>query len=107
MTLSLKPLGDRVVVTPRPRDEQTRSGIVLPDSAGEKPQEGTVLSIGPGRRLDSGQRVEMDVQQGDTVLFARYGGTEVKLDDNNYLVIRESDLLAVITNGQDHTEDKQ
>jgi chaperonin GroES len=107
MTVSLKPLGDRVVVTPKPKAEQTRSGIVLPDTASEKPQEGTVLSVGPGRRLENGQRVEMEVRQGDTVLFARYGGTEVKLDDQDYRVIRESDLLAVITNGQDHTEDKQ
>jgi chaperonin GroES len=97
--MSLKPLGDRVVVKPKAKDEMTRSGIVLPDTASEKPQEGAVLSVGPGRRLDSGQRVQMEVQPGDTVLFARYGGTEVKLDDEDYLVIRESDLLAVITNG--------
>jgi chaperonin GroES len=92
---------------PSPRDEQTRSGIVLPDTASEKPQEGTVLSVGPGRRLDNGQQVPMEVQPGDTVLFARYGGTEVKLDDQDYLVIRESDLLAVISNGRDHAEDTQ
>src|SRR6185436_19174314 len=106
MTVTLKPLGDRVVVKPKPKDEVTASGIVLPDTASEKPQEGTVLSVGPGRRLDNGQRVAMEVRQGDTVLFARYGGTELKLDDQDYLVIREGDLLAVVTNGQHQTEDK-
>jgi chaperonin GroES len=105
MTVTLRPLGDRVVIVPKPRDETTRSGIVLPDTASEKPQEGTVVLVGPGRRLESGERVHIEVQQGDTVLFARYGGTEVKLDDENDLVIRESDLLAVITNGRNHTED--
>jgi chaperonin GroES len=96
---SLKPLGDRVVVQPRPKEEMTRSGIVLPDTASEKPQEGTVLSVGPGRTLDNGKRIEMEVKAGDTVLFAKYAGTEVKLDGDEYLVIRESDLLAVLANG--------
>src|SRR5438876_8550955 len=100
MTVTLKPLGDRVVVRPKPKDETTSSGIVLPDTASEKPQEGSVLSVGPGRVLDSGKRVEMDVQVGDSVLFARYAGTEVKLDGDEYLVIRESDLLAIVTNGK-------
>jgi chaperonin GroES len=107
MATSLKPLGDRVVVKPKPKDEKTRSGIVLPDTASERPQEGAVLSVGPGRRLDNGQRVHLEVQQGDTVLCARYGGTEVRLDGEDYLVIRESDLLAVVTNDQNHAEDKQ
>jgi chaperonin GroES len=100
MTIRLKPLGDRVVVKPKPKDEMTSSGIVLPDTASEKPQEGTVLSIGPGRVLDTGKRVEMDVKAGDAVLFAKYAGTEVKLDGDEYLVIRESDLLAVVVNGK-------
>jgi chaperonin GroES len=100
MATSLKPLGDRVIVKPKPKDEMTRSGIVLPDTASEKPQEGEVLSVGPGRRLDSGKRVDMEVNKGDTVLFAKYAGTEVKLDGEDYLVIRESDLLAVVTNGK-------
>ena len=99
MAVSLKPLGDRVVVKPKAKEEMTRSGIVLPDTASEKPQEGTVLSVGPGRMLDTGRRVEMEVKQGDTVLFAKYAGTEVKLDGEEYLVIRESDLLAVVANG--------
>jgi chaperonin GroES len=100
MAISLKPLGDRVIVKAREKDEMTKSGIVLPDTASEKPQEGSVLSVGPGRVLDNGKRIEMDVKAGDKVLFAKYAGTEVKLDGEDYLVIREADLLAVITNGK-------
>ncbi len=100
MAVTLKPLGDRVIVQPKAKEETTKSGIVLPDTASEKPQEGTVLSVGPGRVLDNGKRVEMEVKQGDTVLFAKYAGTEVKLDGEEYLVIRESDLLAIVTNGK-------
>ena len=96
---SLKPLGDRVVVKPKPKEEMTRSGIVLPDTASEKPQEGQVVSVGPGRTLDNGKRIEMEVKAGDTVLFAKYAGTEIKLEDEELLVIRESDLLAVVANG--------
>ena len=99
MATSLKPLGDRVIVKPREKEEMTKSGIVLPDTASEKPQEGNVLAVGPGRVLDNGKRVEMDVKAGDKVLFAKYAGTEVKLDGEDYLVIRETDLLAVVTNG--------
>ena len=95
----LRPMGDRVVIKPAAREETTRSGIVLPDTASEKPQEGSVLSVGPGRMLDSGKRVDMEVKSGDSVLFAKYAGTEVKLDGEEYLVIRESDLLAIVTNG--------
>ncbi|HEV7665172.1 MAG TPA: co-chaperone GroES [Chloroflexota bacterium] len=98
MASSLKPLGDRVIVQPKAKEEVTRSGIVLPDTATEKPQEGSVLAVGPGRVLDNGKRVEMDVKAGDTVLFAKYAGTEVKLDGEEYLVIREADLLAIINN---------
>jgi chaperonin GroES len=100
MATNLKPLGDRVVVKPKEKEDVTKSGIVLPDSASEKPQEGSVLAVGPGRVLDNGKRVEMDVKTGDKVLFAKYAGTEVKLDGEEYLVIRESDLLAILTNGQ-------
>ena len=100
MTITLKPLGDRVVVKPKAKEAMTVSGIVLPDTANEKPQEGSVLSVGPGRVLDSGTRVEMDVKAGDSVLFARYAGSEVKLEGDDYLVIRESDLLAIVTNGK-------
>jgi chaperonin GroES len=98
MSITLKPLGDRVVVKPKAKDEMTSSGLVLPDTASEKPQEGSVLSVGPGRMLETGKRVEMDVKVGDAVLFAKYAGTEVKLEGDEYLVIRESDLLAVVTN---------
>src|SRR5689334_9333303 len=97
---SLKPLGDRVIVKPKAKEEMTRSGIVLPDTASEKPQEGSVLSVGPGRVLEGGKRVELDVKAGDSVLFAKYAGTEVKLDGDEYLVIREADLLAIVTNGK-------
>ena len=99
MTVSLTPLGDRVVVKPKPKDQMTSSGIVLPETASEKPQEGSVLSVGHGRVLDNGKRVEMEVKANDTVLFAKYAGAEVKLEGEDYLVIRESDLLAIITNG--------
>ena len=96
---NLKPLGDRVVVKPKGKEETTRGGIVLPDTASEKPQQGQVISVGPGRVLDNGKRVELDVKTGDTVLFAKYAGTEFKLDDDELLILRESDVLAVL-NGQ-------
>jgi chaperonin GroES len=99
MAVSLRPLGDRVVVKPKPKDEMTSSGIVLPDTAADRPQEGSVVSVGPGRVLDNGKRLEMEVKAGDKVLFAKYAGSEVKLDSEDYLVIRESDLLAIVTNG--------
>jgi chaperonin GroES len=99
MTWSLKPLGDRVVVKPKARDEATKSGIVLPDTATERPQQGEVLSVGPGRYLDSGKRVELDLKVGDTVLFAKYSGTEFKHEDDDLLILTERDILAVIGNG--------
>ena len=98
-SLNLRPLGDRVVVKPLAREEVTSSGIVLPDTATEKPQQGEVLAVGPGRVLDSGDRVVVDVKQGERVLFARYSGTEIKLEQEEYLILREADILAVITNG--------
>ncbi len=97
MALGLRPLGDRVVVKPLPREEVTKSGIVLPDTAKEKPQQGEVLAVGPGRILDSGERVAMDVKEGDRILFAKYAGTEFKLDDQELLILREPDILAVLT----------
>jgi chaperonin GroES len=100
MATNLKPLGDRVIVKPKEKEDMTKSGIVLPDTASEKPQEGSVLAVGPGRVLDNGKRVELDVKTGDKVLFAKYAGTEVKLDGEEYLVIREADLLAILTNGK-------
>ena len=96
MAQSLKPLGDRVIVKPKAKEEMTKSGLVLPDTASEKPQEGSVLSVGPGRVLDNGKRVEMEVKSGDSVLFAKYAGTEFKVEDGEYLVISEKDILAVV-----------
>jgi len=92
----VKPLGDRLVVEPIEREERTASGIILPETAKEKPQEGRVLSVGPGRRDDDGNRVPMDVKKGDKVLYARYAGTEVKIDDQKLLILKESDVLALI-----------
>jgi chaperonin GroES len=93
---SLKPLGDRLVVKPTPREEMTKSGIVLPDTAKERPQEGTILSIGPGRTLDDGSREAMDVQPGQKILFQKYAGTEFKLDEEDLLILSQKDVLAVI-----------
>ena len=98
MALSLKPLGDRVVVKPKDRDQTTKSGIVLPDTATERPERGQILSVGPGRYLDSGTRVEPDLKVGDTVLFAKYSGTEFKNEDDDLLILSERDILAVIEN---------
>lgn len=92
----IRPVGDRVVVRPAAREEVTRSGIVIPDTAKEKPQEGTVIAVGSGRLLDTGERAPMEIHEGDRVLFAKYGGTEFKLDNEEYLVLRESDVLAII-----------
>jgi chaperonin GroES len=92
----LKPLGDRLVVRPTPREEMTKSGIVLPDTAKERPQEGTVLSAGPGRILDDGSREAMDVAVGQKILFQKYAGTEFKLDEEELLILSQKDVLAII-----------
>ena len=92
----LKPLGDRVVIEVIETEEKTASGIVLPDTAKEKPQEGKVVAVGKGRVLDSGERVAPEVEVGDRIIFSKYAGTEVKYDGKEYLILRESDLLAVI-----------
>ncbi|RPI80562.1 MAG: co-chaperone GroES [Chloroflexi bacterium] len=96
MTINLKPLGNRVVVEPVEQEEMTAGGIVLPETAKEKPQKGKVLSIGPGDRDDEGKRIPMDVKAGDTVLFAKYSGTEIKMDGKKLLILRENDLLAIV-----------
>ncbi|MBN1538377.1 MAG: co-chaperone GroES [Anaerolineales bacterium] len=96
MSMSLKPLGNRVVVEPIEQEEVTAGGIVLPETAKEKPQKGTVLSVGPGERDDEGKRIPMDVAKGDTVLFAKYAGTEIKVEGKKLLILRESDLLAIV-----------
>ncbi|NSL53130.1 co-chaperone GroES [Calidifontibacillus erzurumensis] len=92
----LKPLGDRIVIELVEAEEKTASGIVLPDTAKEKPQEGRVIAVGSGRVLDSGERVAPEVKEGDRIIFSKYAGTEVKYDGKEYLIIRESDVLAVI-----------
>ena len=94
--LNLRPLGDRVVVEPLEKEEKTASGIILPETAKEKPQEGTVLAAGPGRIDDDGKRIAMDVKNGDVVLYAKYAGTEVKIDDRKLLILKESDILAIV-----------
>jgi chaperonin GroES len=94
--VKLEPLGDRVVVQPQTREETTKSGIVIPDTAKEKPQRGSVVAVGKGRRDEDGDRIEMDVAVGDTVLFAKYAGTEFKLEDEDYLILSEKDILAKI-----------
>lgn len=96
MDKKLSPLGDRVVVRPSAREEVTRSGIVLPDTAKEKPQEGEVIAVGPGRVLDNGERMAPEVKVGDTVLYSKYAGTEVKVDGEEWLIVRESDVLAIV-----------
>ncbi len=92
----IRPVGDRVVVRPAAREEVTKGGIVLPDTAKEKPQEGIVVAVGSGRLLENGQRAALEVHEGERVLFAKYGGSEFKLDNEDYLVLKESDILAVI-----------
>jgi len=92
----LKPLGDRLVVKPATREETTASGIVLPDTAKEKPQRGTIVAAGEGRRDDDGDRIPLDVKVGEEVLFAKYAGTEFKLDDQDFLILSEKDVLAVV-----------
>jgi chaperonin GroES len=96
MASNLKPLGDRVVIEPTPKEEVTKSGIVLPDTAKEKPQEGMIVAIGQGRRDEKGERIAMDVKVGDKVLYAKYAGTEFKQDGKEYLILSEKDILAII-----------
>jgi chaperonin GroES len=92
----LKPLGDRIIAKATGAEEVTKGGIVLPDTAKEKPQEGEVIAIGPGRLLDSGQICPMDVKVGDKIIFSKYGGTEIKVDGEEYIILRQEDVLAVL-----------
>ncbi len=94
MGIKLAPLADRLVVRPIEREEVTKGGIVLPDTVKEKPQEGEVLAVGPGRLSEDGKRIAMDVKVGDIVVYAKYGGTEIKVDDEELMILRESDILA-------------
>ncbi|MGI8456904.1 MAG: co-chaperone GroES [Propionibacteriaceae bacterium] len=97
MAVTIKPLEDRVLVQPLDAEQTTKSGLVIPDTAKEKPQEGKVLSIGPGRIDDNGKRVPVDVAEGDTVIFSKYGGTEVKYDGQELLLLNARDILAVVS----------
>jgi len=94
MAIDLQPMADRLVVRPIEREEKTKGGIFLPDTAKEKPQEGEVLAVGPGRLNDDGKRVAMDVKAGDIVVYSKYGGTEIKVDEEDLVILRESDILA-------------
>jgi chaperonin GroES len=94
MAAKLQPLADRVLVKPTEKEEKTKSGIYLPDTAKEKPQEGEVLAVGPGKIGDDGKRIPSDLKVGDKVIYAKYGGTEIKVDDENLIILRESDILA-------------
>jgi len=94
MASKLQPLGDRLVVKPTPKEEVTKGGIVLPDTVKEKPQEGKVIAAGPGKLTDDGKRIAMDVKIGDIVIYAKYGGTEIKEDGEELIILRESDILA-------------
>ncbi len=94
MAVKLQPLADRVVVKPMERVEKTKSGIYLPDTAKEKPQEGEVVAAGPGRLSEDGKRIAMDIKVGDIVIYAKYGGSEIKIEDEDYIILREGDILA-------------
>ena len=94
MAAKLQPLADRVLVKPTEKEEMTKSGIYLPDTAKEKPQEGEVIGVGPGKMSEDGKRIEMDIKVGDTVVYAKYGGMEIKVDEEELIILRESDILA-------------
>ena len=94
MAVKLEPMGDRLVVKPMQSEEKTKSGIYLPDTAKEKPQEGKVIAVGPGRMTDEGKRIAPDVEVGDIVLYTKYGGSEIKIDGEEFIIMRESDILA-------------
>ena len=93
--MTMKPLGDRVIIKVQEQEETLASGIVLPGNAKEKPQEGTIVAVGPGRMLDDGKRVAMEVKVGDTVIYSKYAGTEVKFEGEEYLILSEKDILAI------------
>ncbi len=94
MAAKLQPLADRVLVKPSEKEEKTKSGIYLPDTAKEKPQEGEIMAVGPGKLNEDGQRIPMDLKVGDRVIYAKYGGTEIKVDEVELIILRESDILA-------------
>jgi chaperonin GroES len=98
--MNLKPLGDRVVVLPVEQDDQTTSGLFLPETAKEKPQQGKIIAAGPGSRKENGDRITLDVKIEDTVLYAKYAGTTIKLEGQEYLILKETDVLAIVENGR-------
>jgi chaperonin GroES len=105
--MKLKPLHDRIIVEAAAKEEKTASGIILPDSAQEKPLKGKVLATGPGKRLDSGKIAEIDVNEGDTVLYGKYAGTEVTVDGKDYIILRSEDILAVVAETKGSTSGKK
>jgi chaperonin GroES len=94
--VNIRPLGDRVVIRPSAKEEVSAMGVILPDTAKEKPQKGTIIAVGTGRVLDNGQKQSMEVKEGDTVLFAKYAGTEIKIDGEELLILSEKDILAIV-----------
>ncbi len=94
--MKLKPIGDKIIVEPEKEEEKTKSGIVLPDTAKEKPQRGKVIAVGPGKILDNGQRSPMEIKEGDIVIYSKYAGTEIKIDDKEYLILSDRDVLSVL-----------
>ena len=94
MAVKVQPLADRLVVKPMQKEEVTKGGLILPDTAKEKPQEGEIVAVGPGRITDDGKRIAMDLKVGDRVIYSKYGGSEIKIDDVEYIILRESDILA-------------
>jgi len=95
--MNLKPLGDRVIVKPKAPEEKTKGGIILPDTAQEKPMEGEIVAVGPGRIADDGKKINMELKAGDKILYGKYSGTEVKINDEEFLIMRESDVYAIIS----------
>jgi len=96
-TLKVRPLGDRVIIKPLPQDEKTKGGIILPDTAKEKPQQGEVVAVGKGRILENGTKVDMEVKAGDKVLYGKYSGTEIKIEGDEYLIVKESEILGILS----------
>jgi len=94
--MKIKPIGDKIIVEPEKEEEKTKSGIVLPDTAKEKPQKGKVIAVGPGKILDNGQRSPMEIKEGDIVIYSKYAGTEIKIEDKEYLIVSDRDILAVL-----------
>jgi chaperonin GroES len=94
MATKIKPLGDRVVIKPTPKEEVSKGGIVIPDTVKEKPQEGKIIAVGPGKLSEDGKRIAMEVKVGDKVIYSKYAGTEIKVDDEELIIVRESDILA-------------